>query len=176
MKRLQLSFMLVMVVMLIMVSFQKEVSAYNKEKWRMQYSHTSYKWGASLKDGLIKNGWKNGAASWFNKTSNSSKINFVYHYNSVNFLTRFTEKNSTYYGKMIVSSNNNRVVKFEGYLNDYAVKSANVAQSTAVHELGHTLGIAHNSSGKSIMDSSRNRSTMYVPQTDDINGSKAIYK
>ncbi|WP_060669272.1 matrixin family metalloprotease [Oceanobacillus caeni] len=67
------------------------------------------------------------------------------------------------------------VTKYAGYLNDYAVKNSKVAQSTAVHELGHALGIAHNN-GTSIMNSNRDRNKMITPQTDDVNGVKSIYK
>ncbi|MCR1836273.1 matrixin family metalloprotease [Oceanobacillus caeni] len=154
-----------------------EASAYKKEGWKLGYQVQSYKWGASLKDGVIKTGWKNGANSWKSKTSTNVGVNFFYHSSSVHFLTRFTEKDSNYFGKMNVNYNTKTkvVTKYAGYLNDYAVKNSKVAQSTAVHELGHALGIAHNN-GTSIMNSNRDRNKMITPQTDDVNGVKSIYK
>jgi len=47
-------------------------------------------------------------------------------------------------------------------------------ESTTVHEIGHSLSLDHNNN-TSIMNSGRDRNTMYKPQTDDINGVNAYY-
>ncbi|MGX9808846.1 matrixin family metalloprotease (plasmid) [Exiguobacterium acetylicum] len=168
----------VVVAVLFLISFSLEdgkAFAYKREKWKLSNPTMSYKWGASLESGRIKTGWKDSIASWESKTSSNIKINLFYHADSVNFLTRFTEKDSNYFGKMNTTYNSSNIVtKFAGYLNDYAVKNSNVAQSAGVHELGHAFGIAHNS-GTSIMNSSRDRNSMITPQTDDVNGVKSIY-
>lgn len=67
------------------------------------------------------------------------------------------------------------VTKFEGFENDNAVKVSTVAKSTGVHELGHALGLDDKSSGTSIMNTERARTKITTPQTDDLNGIKAIY-
>lgn len=158
------------------IGFSTDVSAYKKEGWKLPTSTQSYKWGASLKAGVHKQGWSNAIGSWKSATKNNVKINLFYHSSSVHFLTRWTEKDSRLYGKMITTKNKKGiVVKYQGYLNDYSVKNSNVAKSTAVHELGHALGIAH-TTGTSIMNSERNRNKMTTPQKDDINGVKNIYK
>lgn len=51
----------------------------------------------------------------------------------------------------------------------------NFVRSVLVHELGHSLKLDHNSRNDSIMNSARNRNTMFTPQADDINGVNAIY-
>lgn len=154
--------------------FQSTASAYNLTGWRFAgTSFISYKWGASLTDGVIKTGWTNAASAW--RTSTADNIRFYYDSNSVNYLTRFTDADSNYYGKMITTYNSNKIVtKFEGFENDNAVKLSSVAKSTGVHELGHALGLDH-VSGTSIMNSSRDRTKITTPQTDDLNGVKAIY-
>lgn len=169
-----IAFVLIFTLFFVM-SFQKETFAYKRTGWKLSSSTISYKWGASLKDGVLKTGWKNGAASWKSKTSGGAKMNFFYNSSSVNYLTRFTEADTNYYGKMLATTNSKKIVtKYEGFLNDRAVKTSNVAQSTAVHELGHALGLDH-TGGTSIMNSSRNRNTMTTPQSDDIKGADSIY-
>lgn len=172
---LTLSFILVFTI-LIGITPGKSF-AFKTKPWKLSFTTVSYKWGASLKDGIVKTGWKNAASSWKSKTSSNVNINFFYHKNSVHFLTRFTEKDSNYYGKMNTAYNTKTkiVTKYAGYLNDYAIKNSKVAQSTGVHELGHALGLDHNNN-VSIMNSSRDRKKIISPQTDDINGVKSIYR
>ena len=45
----------------------------------------------------------------------------------------------------------------------------NVARSAAVHELGHPMGLYDLTSGTAIMNQNRDRTSIYVPQTDDVN-------
>lgn len=169
----KLAVMLLSFVLLFSI-FQNTASAYSLTGWRFTSTNfISYKWGDSLNNGVIKTGWIDGASSW--RTSTSENVRFFNDSKSVNFLTRFTDADTGYFGKMVTTAPNNRVTLFKGYLNDNAVASASVAKSTAVHELGHALGLDHNSSGKSIMDSSRDRTKMTTPQTDDLDGIKAIY-
>ncbi|MFC4619539.1 matrixin family metalloprotease [Camelliibacillus cellulosilyticus] len=54
------------------------------------------------------------------------------------------------------------------------ISTKNVARTAAGHELGHGIGLDQSSS-KAMMSSSRDRTKVYVPQTDDINGVNARY-
>lgn len=169
----KLAVMLMLFVLCFSI-FQSTASAYSLTGWRFSgTSFITYKWGASLKDGVIKTGWTNAASSW--RTSTSDNVRFYYDSKSVNYLTRFTDADSTYYGKMLTSRSNKMVTKFEGFENDNAVKVSTVAKSTGVHELGHALGLDDKSSGTSIMNTERARTKITTPQTDDLNGIKAIY-
>lgn len=152
-----------------------ETSAYATKPWKVSNpSFISYKWGASLKNGTIKTGWVNAGNSWRSKTKQN--IRFYHDSRSVHFLTRYTVANKNLYGKMVTTYNKKtkRVTKFKGYLNDYSVKKSSVAKSTGAHELGHALGLDH-SNRKAIMNTSRDRTKVTTPQTDDLNGVKKIY-
>ncbi|MHA6531933.1 M57 family metalloprotease [Paenibacillus sp. BAC0078] len=60
--------------------------------------------------------------------------------------------------------------------NSDVVNKSNTRRSAANHELGHALGLDHTTPPVlSVMNSSRDRETVYTPQTDDINGVNAIY-
>lgn len=150
--------------------------AYIKEGWKFTNKVTTYKWGDRLttSGSIIRNGWEAGDAAWYN----ASSFNFLENSMSVNVLNSWVESSSSYYGRMTTyfDSSTKIVSRIAGDINagNTNITTANVAKSTAVHELGHAIGIAHNS-GTSIMNSSRNRATMHVPQTDDKNGVNAIY-
>lgn len=68
--------------------------------------------------------------------------------------------------------------KFEIYLNDYVMSSysSSAIQSSCCHELGHALKLDHTYGNptESIMYTRRNRTQIYEPQQDDINGVNAI--
>jgi len=53
--------------------------------------------------------------------------------------------------------------------------STNERRGTAGHELGHAFGLAHPGSAQVLMNPYRDRSSVYTPQTDDINGINYLY-
>lgn len=55
------------------------------------------------------------------------------------------------------------------------IKGTNVAKSTAVHEIGHSLGLNDVTSGTSIMNGNRNRKTIHTPQSIDKTRVKSLY-
>ncbi len=149
--------------------------AYEKTGYKLSTKNQSFKWGDRLLgSSVIKSGWQDAISSWQNSAANAK---FFYHGSSVHTLNSWYESSSTYYGRMSVQLNNKIVTKFSGDINagNTNITKSNVAKSTAVHELGHALGLDHNT-GTSIMNSDRDRTKMHVPQKDDVNGVNAIYK
>lgn len=153
----------------------QSTSAYVLEGWRYTYKDMTYKWGDRLQSSsVIKTGWTNATTAW----KNSNGMNLYQHNLSINLLNSWYESSSTYYGRMTTTYNSNKfVTKLYGELNsgNSNMTKSNVAKSTAVHEFGHSMGIGHNS-GSSIMNSNRDRTKVYNPTQDDINGIKSIYK
>lgn len=143
-------------------------------------SYPTYSWGDYMGGtSVIKTGWQNAISDWNNA---QSKVEFVYSSGSSSKLHSMHNLDKSLFGRMQYNYDAFKfVTKFNGYINAYAnyndqkISDTNVARSTGVHELGHAMGIDH-VSGTSIMNTSRNRKTLYKPQTDDINGVNARYK
>lgn len=57
----------------------------------------------------------------------------------------------------------------EAWLNEYYLDSEgqNYKQSVAAHELGHWIGARHSTVSPAVMNSGRNRNTLYTAQEDD---------
>lgn len=149
--------------------------AYVLEGYKLPSKSSTYKWGSNLDNGssVIKTGWNAADTAW----NLSSNIVFSVNTSSVNTLNSWYEYSSSYYGRMTTSYTTKGIVtKFSGDINsgNTNITKANVAKSTGVHEFGHAIGIDHNS-GTSIMNSSRDRTKMHIPQADDKNGVNKIY-
>ena len=150
--------------------------AYVKEAWRFLSKSVNFKWGdrLTISGSTIRNGWESANAAW----KSASSFNFTVSSSSSNILNSWFESSTTKYGRMTTTYNTStkRVVKFVGEMNagNSNISKTNVAKSVGVYELGHAIGIGHNS-GTSIMNSGRDRTKMHVPQTDDKNGVNAIY-
>ncbi|PLR75236.1 peptidase [Bacillus sp. V3-13] len=166
---------------LVFLTVNESTQAYSPHGWRFfkcstcSTSYPTYSWGDRLTgSSVIKTGWQNAITSWHGK---QSKVRFTYSSGSTSKLNSWYETSSTYYGRMYTSYDAFKfVTKFTGELNagNTNITKTNVAQSSGVHELGHAMGIDH-VSGTSIMNTSRDRTRIYTPQTDDVNGINAIY-
>lgn len=137
----------------------------------------TYKWGDSLQgSSIIKTGFSNSISDWFNS---QDKINFFYSANSNNTLSSYNESATNIYGYCeIQPKSNNRISYFTAYLNAShpEITQTNVARSVAGHELGHAMGLDHLETGIAIMNSNRDRTVIYTPKQDDINGINALYQ
>lgn len=119
--------------------------------------------------------WNNAITSW-----KSNGCSFIEQTNAIGTLSTKSISNSNTLGIFYSDVVNiyGELTSYRVYLNTNASSSlsqTNWGRSTACHELGHALGLDDLSSGSSLMSHSRNRSNIYYPQTDDLNGIKVIY-
>lgn len=148
------------------------VEAYTLKGWKFPYN-MSYKTTSSYS--YINSAWSTAASVWNGK---QSYRDFYSAPGSTNYLTDEYTTSSARYGVMTTTFNSsNEVTKFYGRLNRsyYDIRNnANVRKSSAVHELGHALGLGH-SSAYAVMNTSRDRKELTEPTFDDLNGIDAIY-
>ncbi len=79
----------------------------------------------------------------------------------------------TFSGTVVVEGNISFKESVSWDVYDGNLKTARDFQRVAVHELGHLLGLGHESTGSAIMAPSIGN--LYQPQTDDLDGIAAIY-
>lgn len=136
----------------------------------------SYKWGDKcIESSVYKSAWELAIDDWDASNDATYYLSAV----SANELNLYDEASTSEFGyTRRISVNYDILETFELALNrgNSEIRKPNVARSTAVHELGHTLGLADRSSGTAIMNTNRDRSSIYLPQTDDINGVNAVYR
>lgn len=171
--------MIIICIMSMMIGLQiYNVEAYSLQGYKLSSKQVSYMWGPNLvsKNNIYTRAFENAASSW----NSASGFKFTRTHLGPNQFDIWYEKSSSLYGKCVTSYNINskEVFYFKAKLNsgNPNITKSNVARSTACHELGHAMGLGDLSSKTAIMNTSRDRTKIYVPQTDDKNGIKAIYK
>lgn len=174
-KKLTFTFFLLLCLLILASLLQKDVFAYELNGYRQgNPSFISYKWGSGLTSSMIQNGWTNGADSW--RVSTKSFVRFYHNSGSVNTFSQYYVRDYGDYGEILyLNISGGLLTRFEAKLNEFSISTNNVAQSVAVHEIGHALGLSDLSSGASVMNHNRNRAVIITPQTDDLNGIRAIY-
>ncbi|WP_458123129.1 matrixin family metalloprotease [Paenibacillus sp. Z3-2] len=142
------------------------------EIWRFYSKNMTYKVDSGISS-LMQKGWSNAVTQW-----NEKGMNLYSNSSSVNTLGVINEVSSTLYGRMNTWHNTDTfiITKFQGGLNigNSNITGSNVATSTATHEIGHAMGLAHNNSN-SIMNTARNRSNLWFPTSYDVQTLTQIY-
>lgn len=151
-----------------------EIDGYALAGWKFSTISMSYKWGSNLASGTstIKTAFITATDDW-NKASN---VKYAYHYNASSTCNSWYEASESLFGRTTTYHSSGIVKRFDALVNSGNTKlTGNVPRSVACHELGHPLGLDDLTTGSALMSHARNRQNIYKPQTDDINGIKAIY-
>ncbi|MGB8955533.1 MAG: matrixin family metalloprotease [Tumebacillaceae bacterium] len=144
--------------------------------WWQNGGAVSYKWGSNLTatGTIIRSGFENAIFDW---NGTPTRVAFTYNSSSPNTLDSVNQPESSDYGWCYVYYNGTAITSFVAQVNSGAsnITINNVARSAAGHELGHSLGLDHTNVYYSLMNPNRSRSSIYTPQTDDINGLNQRY-
>lgn len=155
------------------------VFAYSTYAQKVYQKKIYYKWGNFTHNYTTyfyaKYAWMTAVSDWPNADSTVSCI----YQSSITSELRITYVvSSSFYGEMQMTYNaSNSITEFYGELNcgNSKMSTPTIARSVANHELGHLLGLDDIYTGTAVMNTSRIRENIYLPQTDDINGEKSAY-
>lgn len=166
---------LALIVAIIMVT-TISVSAYDLIGWHLYLKSASFTWGDRLQTSgsVIRDAWEDAINDW----DDACSANFYYNSSAISELNSNYEDSDDVFGSINVTRNyDDSLAYFFANINagNIHIGEDNVARSAANHELGHALGLADIRSGRAIMNTRRDRNSIYKPQTDDLNGVAAIY-
>ena len=149
------------------------IYAYSLTGYKLPSKYSSIKFESM--SSTYRSYWNLGIASWSTKG-----CSFIEQTSAIGTLSAKSISDSSILGIYYRDTVNiyGEITAYRAYLNTNASSSlskTNWGRSTACHELGHPLGLNDLSSGNALMSHARNRSSIYSPQTDDLNGINAIY-
>ena len=170
----------ILILLLVVSLLSTVVSAYNYWEYRCPDKGMVYKWGANT------SAYNNYGQQWTNAAGEWNRRGCAFTYNSLasNLLSAQYNDEENVYGESYVISYDETgywykyITQVECSYNTNCpnlVGDIVVMKSTGVHELGHCLGLGDCWSGTAIMNEYRNRTLIFTPQQDDLNGVGDIY-
>jgi hypothetical protein len=162
-------------IVLVFFIIPTTVSAYSPLGPKWPSGSINYKWGSNLQTSgsVIRTAFEQATSDW---TATPTRIIFSYNSSSVNTLNSYYLVDSSDYGVCNYSYTGSTFNNFTAMVNagNSNVTTTNVARSAAGHELGHGLGLDH-TIASALMNSSRDRTIIYVPTADDVAGANSVY-
>lgn len=144
--------------------------------WGSSATQVTYKWGPNLGNPtfLWQIKFNESISDW---NTSTVRPDLVENSGSPNTLDSYSAVDNNY-GVATVTCSGSTMLSFVAKANSNYGPSynwdGNFMRSVTGHELGHGLGLDHSTS-TAIMNTSRDRYTIYVPQVDDTSGIAALY-
>jgi hypothetical protein len=130
-------------------------------------------WKDNLSRTALFNAFLSGKNDW---DATNTKIGFLY--NNANPVVTINEVNinNGYNGFTITDTATQKAnVNLNWFYLSAATETDTTRRGTAGHELGHSFGLGEAPTGSVLMNYQRNRTLVFVPTADDINGVNSIY-
>lgn len=163
-------------LMLTLILFPLNGFAYSYTGSEQCNYYVEWRWGGTLLNGeaVFQNAFQQALTDWNNSQNARRYVNGGS--DASGALDTYSEKDGKYGNSIWYTNLLGCVTSWVSKINRYysLTHEFTPARSTANHELGHILGLAH-TNNPAIMNTSRNRYSMYTPQTDDINGVNNLY-
>ncbi|HEY3373714.1 MAG TPA: matrixin family metalloprotease [Candidatus Aquicultor sp.] len=140
------------------------------------YMYIYYAWGSSMPSTSVwKDAFKAAATDW---TNTPTELIYSYSSSAINInKLGIVSISGGAYGYTYSNITNGKTTSFSAVGNTATTGSftATMRRSTAGHELGHGAGLGEGNVAQSIMYQNRDRSKIYIPQVDDVNGITYMY-
>ena len=175
--QLVLCISIVVLAMTIIVITPASAWVHHPGWWAEQSNEVpvTYRWGSNLQG---PSAWRTAFArardDW---NTRPTKVQWSHYESSLNIWNTYWADDGWYgYASWVLHSNDN-FYWCDAFGNTYGGYSTtdNQRRSTAGHELGHCLGLAHSNVPDAIMRSGRNRDVIFSPWQDDVDGINAKY-
>jgi len=176
-KKILVLSMTIIILFSVIVTADAYVLKYHWDRVGTGNLNVTYKWDASMPfTSVWKDAFNNSISDW---NGTPTKARYAYSSSATNSLGIVSVANGAFGYCNITIDTNLHIQKFIASGNTATTSSFTntMRRSVTGHELGHAWGLGDElfASPIPLMDTNRDRSNIYVPQQDDINGINAMY-